>query len=286
MSETSLPAGAMREKWEGVHKQLLTTDRNVLIPKRVMEKVVKDEGTIEKADYAGDGEQKGLGSMLGLGRFRDKNAPKTEPENFRVSPSATSETVVKTVAEGQLLEKEQIEKILKETGWDKLPMSDKAKQMVEDAISKGAKPVTEYTGKYMVDHGMPEEPPAFVRPGSLKAGDRVVPLHWTPMGVFGAKFDMPYVPETATVKKMLTGAVTVTKSAYPPGRCPSDLGKCETVKENRMWGMELEPEGIKKEAPSDDGTSAMPVWTRDTTMVLRLEPLASPSGDVAPAAPV
>ena len=285
MNEGAMSSGSLREKSGEVSKQILATERNVLIPRRILEKVTKPEGTVEKADYAGDGEQAGLGSMLGLGRFRDKNAPK--PENFRDSSSAVSKTVVATVAEEHLLTKEDIEKVMKETGWDKLPMSDKAKTLVEDAISKGARPVTEYTGKYMVDHGMPEEPPAFVRPGALKAGDRVIPLHWTPMGVFGAKFDMPYVPETAKVNKILTGQVTVTKDAYPLGRCPSDIGKCATVKEDRMWGMVLEPENVKKEADGkDDGTSAMPIWTRDTTMVLRLEPLSSPSGEISPAAPV
>jgi hypothetical protein len=179
------------------------------------------------------------------------------------------------------LDKEVVIQLLKDGGWDKLPMSDKAKGVIEDAISKGAKPVTEYTGKLLVEHGIAEEPPAFLRPKKLKVGDRVVPLQWTSMGVHGAQFDLQSVPAAMKVKKMYTGPAKVTKCAYPPGRGPSDIMKCESVIEDRMWGMDLEPEDVKKE--SDSGgheTSSVPVRTSDTTMVLRLEPLASPQGEV------
>ena len=55
-----------------------------------------------------------------------------------------------------------------------------------------------------------------------------------------------------------------------------DLDKTETVVEDRLWAMDLEPEGDVKEA-SD---AQCPVFTKDTTMVIRLKPLASPSGEV------
>lgn len=171
-----------------------------------------------------------------------------------------------------------VEKILKEGGWDKLPLTDKGKEILADAIHKGAKPATMYTGKLMVDHGVPEEPPAFMAPKGLKVGDRVIPLQWTPMGVHGAQFDLFSVPGAAKVKKMYTGPVKVTKNSYPFGRIPADLSKVETTTEERLWGLELEAEGVQKE---DDGCVACPMTTKDTTMVLRLEPLATPEGEVS-----
>jgi len=200
--------------------------------------------------------------------------------NFRGSPSAIEKSSQSEDAEGRL-DKEVVVQILKDGGWDKLPMSDKAKGVIEDAISKGAKPVTEYTGKLLVEHGIAEEPPAFLRPKKLKVGDRVVPLQWASMGVHGAQFDLQSVPAAMKVKKMYTGPAKVTKCAYPPGRGPSDILKCDTVIEDRMWGMDLEPEDVKKSADSNGHeTSSVPVRTSDTTMVLRLEPLASPQGEV------
>lgn len=173
-----------------------------------------------------------------------------------------------------------VEKVLKETGFDKLPLSDHGKQVLEEVLRKG-KPATEYTGKIMVDHGVAEMAPAFVRPGALKNGDRVIPLQWTPMGVFGAQFDIPFLPEVGRVRGITMGPAKVTKKSYPPGQYPADLSKEETVTENRMWSMTLERD---KDAEKDGvaGMQLSPVSTRETTMVLRLEPLASPAGETRP----
>src|SRR5579885_2316189 len=144
--------GTLRGKQERLSKSLRTTENQILQPKRFLTKVegANPNDVVEK-DFQGEGEQPGLGSILGLGRFIDKNSPKPKPENFPDSPSAAKETVTKTVAEGQPLEKEMVEKILKEAGWDKFPMTDKARAVVEDAVGNGAKPVTEYTGKLMIE---------------------------------------------------------------------------------------------------------------------------------------
>jgi hypothetical protein len=178
------------------------------------------------------------------------------------------------------ISKDQVEKILKDAGWDKLPLPDKAKEALEDLVSNGAKPVSEYTGKIMVEHGIPEEPPAFVRPKKLEVGDMVIPIDWRSVGAFGGKFDMPMVPQAAKVKKIYMGPARVSKNAYPFGRTPADLSKVEMVTEDRMWGLDLEEGKVKK----DDDTFPSPVSTRDTTMVLRMEALASPEGEINPGA--
>ena len=187
--------------------------------------------------------------------------------------------IEKSDSGGAKLSKDMIEKVIKDAGWDKVPIPDKALEVIEDLISNGAKPVTSYTGKVMVERGFPEEPPALSpRPMNLRAGDRVIPLDWQWVRGFGAKFDMPYVPPAARVAAVHTAPVTVTRKSYPFGRVPSDISKVETVKEDRIWGVDLEEDGVKK----DDDTFPSPVALRDTTMVLRMEPLASPSGEVDP----
>lgn len=281
MSENmeSLSGGSVSDKSEIIRKSMRTTlnglhKPHILLP--MLEK--KEDGVVEK-DYTGDGEQAGLGSALGLGRFSNtvKRTNNPDPENFRDSSSAVSKTAHTAcgVAE-ERIDKEYVEKVLKESGWDKLPMTDRAREILEGAISNGATPVTEYTGKVMIEHALAEEPPAFVRPQSLNVGDRVIPLNWVSVGRQAAKFDLPYVPEVARVSKMYVGPAKVTKNAYPPGRVPKDFSKCEMVTEERLWGLELEDD-VRK---SDD-LCPCPVTTKDSTMVLRLEPLAQPSGEVA-----
>jgi len=174
--------------------------------------------------------------------------------------------------------KDEIEKVLKDAGWDKLPIPDKAKEALEDLISNGARPASEYTGKIMVEHGVAEEPPSFVRPKKISVGDTVIPLDWRGVCLQGAKFDMPYVPKAAKVKKVYMGPVKVSKNPYPFGRMPSDISKVETVTEDRMWGLDLEGDEVGK----DDDTFPSTFPTRDTTMVLRMEALASPGGEVNP----
>lgn len=175
------------------------------------------------------------------------------------------------------ISKDMVEKILKDGGWDRLPLTDKAREIVEDMISKGAEPVTEYTGKLLVERAIPEEPPAFVRPKKLKVGDKVIPLHWTVVGTQGAKFDLPNVPEAVKVKKMYMGPAKVTKNSYPYGRYPKDISKAETVTEDRLWGLEIEDRLGKQDG---DDTMSLPVTTRDTTLVVRLPAMASPEGEV------
>jgi hypothetical protein len=206
-----------------------------------------------------------------LGRdqyFKAEGKPEKKPKLGKAASDNSS----------SMISKDQVEKILKDAGWDKLPFPDKAKEALEDLISNGAKPVSEYTGKLMVEHGIAEEPPAFVRPRKLEVGDTVIPLDWRGVCLQGAKFDMPMVPPAAKVKKIYMGPAKVTKNAYPFGRMPGDLSKVETVTEDRMWGLDLEGDKVGK----DDDTFPSTIPTRDTTMVLRMEALASPEGEINP----
>jgi hypothetical protein len=179
-------------------------------------------------------------------------------------------------------EENPIEKAIKQSGFDKLPMVDSAREMLEDALANGAEPVTQYTGKVLIERGIPEVPPASLAKidKELEVGDRVIPLRWVPVGPVGAKFDLPYVPPTARITRMYKGPAKVTKDVYSPGRAPKDCNKCESVVEERLWALDLEPEGDAAEKNADNEDVAVPVPVTDTTMVLRLEPLAQPSGDV------
>lgn len=173
-----------------------------------------------------------------------------------------------------------IEKAIKQSGFDKLPMTDKARELLEDVLSNGAEPVTQYTGKVMIERDIPEVPPASLAKvaKNLQVGDRVIPLRWVPVGPVGAQFDLPYVPPTARITRMYTGPAKVTKDVYSPGRAPRDCKKCESVIEERLWALDLEADSDEKHADNED--AAVPTAMSDMTMVLRLEPLAQPSGEV------
>jgi hypothetical protein len=187
------------------------------------------------------------------------------------------EVIRRHLPETEILSKDMVEKVLKDAGWDKIPISDKARETIEDMIAKGAKPVTEFTGKIMIERGFPEEAPAFVRPRTLNVGDRVVPLDWRWTAGHGATFDLPNVPEAKRIKKMYVGPAKVSKNSYPYGRYPKDVSKVETVTEDRMWGIETEDQLGKQDG---DDTMSLPMTTRDTTLVLRVPAMASPEGEV------
>ncbi len=222
---------------------------------------------------------------------RSASDPRTSPSTIEKSADVDDAAVVEGL--------NAVEKALQVSGFDKLPMTKRAREALHDALDNGAEPVTQYTGKVMCERGLPEVPPAALivvpmmekagvldrpreddlrsaGPRSLQVGDRVVPLQWVDVGPFGTQFDLPFVPPVARVKKIHVGPATVTKDAFPPGRVPSDMESVERIEEQRLWALELEPEGDVKEA--DD--AACPFFTKDTTMVLRLEPLAAPSGEV------
>jgi hypothetical protein len=285
MNEITESSGNLADKSGALNKSLRTTldgihRKGELFPKKVR---LTENEILEKDLEATQAE------------FLKRMGEGPDPQN---SPAASEQAVNLTAAAGQ--SGSMLEKALMKSGFDKLPMTDRARDALEDALANGAQPVTQYTGKVMLERGVPEVPPALLAtseqmekagvldrptpegehmapgPGALKVGDRVVPLQWVDVGPFGAKFDLPFVPPVARVKKLHFGPAKVTKNAYPPGRVPGDMEKTETVVENRLWAIDLIPEGDTKEASDEP----CPVFTKDTTMVLRLEPLAAPSGEV------
>lgn len=229
--------------------------------------------------------EKDLARMWAADRARAAGLPAAGTIEKSVAPSGASA---------------RIEKVLKQSGFDKLPMTERAREVLESALANGAESVTQYTGKVMVERGVPEVPPAALaitvqkdaggvldrpvqdapdKPGprSLQVGDRVLPLQWVDIGPYGARFDLLHVPGPARVRKIYVAPAMVTRDAYPPGRVPVDLSRVETIKEDRLWAIELEPEGDAAKTTED---SPCPLLTKDTTMVLRLEPLAAPGGEV------
>jgi len=137
--------------------------------------------------------------------------------------------------------------LLKDSGYAQLPMTDRALEIIQEVVRKGGRPVTLFTGKLMVDKGIPEVAPAFPKAGALEVGDTVIPLQFVPMGVHGAKFDLPYVTQTQKVKKIFTAVVTVTKNSYPVGMVPSDLSKVDTVREERIVALSFENNMFEKQ---------------------------------------
>jgi hypothetical protein len=263
--------GTLREKSDTIKKSLRTTLRNIVQPKDVIHKIASSNDTeIVEKDFVGEDGMPGLGNAMGLGRFRDKNA---RPENPPVSPFATRQTAT-AVAKGF-----DVGTVLKETGYDKLPMTDRGREILQQILERGGKPITEFSGRMLINRDYAEPSPAHVRVPRIDAGDRVIVLPWVNVGVQGASFDLPYVPETMRVKKTYFGPAKVTKNVFPPGKAPADPSKEELVEENRLWAIDLEPESMKKD---DEGLACCPMATREPTMILRLEPLATPAGEVAP----
>lgn len=290
MDEIIESSGSMADKSGAINKSLRTTFNNlhqpgVLFPKKrqpteveLLEKELADQIAAEHARV-----EKDLGA--------------------RPDPPRSSSTIEKAVAEaavGEQADLTAVEKALVKSGFDKLPMTDRAKEVLESALGNGAEPVTQFTGRLSIERGIAEPAPAMLTggkiekagvldrpregdnrsagPSSLQVGDRVIPLQWTDVGPFGAKFDLAHVPQPGKVKKLHIGPAVVTKESYPPGHGPSDPSKAETVEEQRLYAIEIEPEGVEK------GVDCVrcPILTKDTTMVLRLEPLMDPTGHVPP----
>jgi len=264
--------GTLRGKSDEINKGLLTTLRNVVRPKNVIQKITPESNSVVEKDFAGQDDMPGLGQAMGLHRFRDKNAKPQNPAN----PSEGSFTKRQTAT--AVVKEHDVESILKDTGYDKIQMTDRGKEILREILSKGGSPVTQYSGRMLVEKGLPEPSPAHVRNPRINAGDRVIVLPWVTLGVWGARFDLPYVPQTARVKKAYYGPAKVTKNSFPPGKAPADISKEEVVEEERLWALDLEPDSVKKD---DEGLACCPMGTREPTMILRLEPLASPTGEVA-----
>ena len=301
MDEIIESSGSLADKHGAINKSLRTTLTNIHQPwelfplkhkpteveleEAALEKMIaeRDAAIIEKEIAAREA------AILGTERGARSDPPR--------SSSAIEKDVADAASAGELT---CVEKALVKSGFDKLPMTDRAKEVLDTVLSNGGEPVTQFTGRMSIERGIASAAPAMLTgakvekagvldrptegdnraagPAQLKVGDRVIPLQWTDVGPFGAKFDLLHVPQPSKVKKLHIGPAVVTKDSFPPGNGPADATSAETVEEERLYAIELEPEGVEKDADC----VRCAILTKDTTMVLRLEPLMEPSGYVPP----
>jgi len=281
-------SGTLADKNAAINKSLRTTLTNLHQPS-VLFPVRRKQTEVEKAE---EDLEKEIAANNAAMVHKERG---TRPDPSRSFPA------IEKAADAAAGELTALEKALVRSGFDKLPMTDHAKEVLESALGNGAQPATQYTGRMSIERGIAQPAPAMLAaqegvekagvldrpregdnrsagPGSLKVGDRVITLQWMDVGPFGAKFDLPHVPQPGRVKKLHIGPAVVTKESFPPGHGPSDPASAETVEEERLYAIEIEPEGVEKDADC----ARCPIVTKDTTMVLRLEPLMEPSGFVAP----
>lgn len=294
MDEIIESSGTLADKNAALNKSLLTTLNNlhrpkVLFPvKRKPTEVEVEEAALEKEIAAHNA------ARIEKARIEKERRDRSDPP--------LSSPAIEKAADAAAGELTAVEKALVRSGFDKLPMTDQAKEVLESALGNGADPVTQYTGRMSIERGYARPAPAMLAdakiekagvldrpringgdhmapgPEGLKVGDRVIALQWTDVGPFGAKFDLPHVPQPGKVKKLHIGPAVVTKDSFPPGHGPADIEVAETVEEDRLYAIEIEPEGVEKDADC----ARCPIITKDTTMVLRLDPLMEPTGYVAP----
>jgi hypothetical protein len=142
------------------------------------------------------------------------------------------------------------------------------------ALVKNGEIVTQRTGRAWIERAIPEEAPAFVRPGKLKIGDKVQVLNWVPLGVHGTTVDLfPH----GGVSKIYTVKCLVTKDPIGIGCMPTR--DADFMEEERVIGLELDGRGpyTKK---SQEG-SPYPYVTKDSTVIVRFPPYAEPSGETS-----
>lgn len=164
-----------------------------------------------------------------------------------------------------------LDRALSEGGYDKESLGGDALKCLEKALKEQGEVVTVRTNKVWVERAVPEEPPAFVRPKKLTVGDRVQLLNWVPMGVHGAKVNLFPVGK---VTKMYTVKALVSAEPMRWGVMPQK--DIKFAEEERLLGVELDGRGPYT-AKSKDG-EPFPYVTKDSTLIIRFPPMASPGG--------
>jgi hypothetical protein len=168
---------------------------------------------------------------------------------------------------------EILKKVLKAGGYDESLLEDaNFKASFTKAIIEDGELITKKTGKAWIERVIPEEPPAFVRPGKLKVGDRVQLLNWVPLGVHGAKIDL--FPR-GKVSKVYEVKCLVTKGPSQPGFMLGE--KPEFDEETRVLGVELDGKGPYSQKESTG--IPYPFVTKDSSIIMRFPPMAEPSGE-------
>lgn len=159
---------------------------------------------------------------------------------------------------------------LKKRGYDPDEFEEEVREVLRSGVARGGKIVTKKTGKVQMDRGIPEEPPGFVRPDSLKIGDTVQAINWYPLGTRGAVIDL--YPEGKVTKMYFTKCL-VTKEACPLGFIPEDE---DLVEEDRLIGLELDGKGPF--ALKAKGMRSTPFVIKDSSIILRFPTMAAPDG--------
>ena len=242
-------SGSSQERSASLHKSLTSANRlmNPLFPKVVKKDEEEESGVLESE----------------------------ESEESDSSTSSSSEPRRRTLSIDEVKEKAHsfARKALSKRGYgeDLLENDDFYSNFIRALVEDG-EIVTEKTGKIWIERSIPEEPPAFIRPGKLKVGDRVQVLNWVPLGVHGTTVDL--FPK-GTVSKIYEVKCLVSKEPKPLGR----MVQKETPFEEqvRVLGVEIDGKGPYSEK-DEDGT-AFPYITKDSSMIVRFPPMAEPSGE-------
>lgn len=249
-------SGNSQERSETLHKSLTAANRLMepMFPKVVQKDEEEETGIIEDE----------------------------ESEESESSTSSSSEPRRRTFTVGEMKEKARsfARKALMKRGYgeDLLENGDLYSALVKALVDDG-EIVSQKTGCAWIERAVPEEAPAFVRPGKLKVGDRVQVLNWVPLGVHGTTIDL--YPR-GTVSKIYEVKCLVSKDPVPPGRM---IRKGTPFEEQvRVLGVELDGKGpysVKGEADE----AAFPYITKDSTVIVRFPPMAEPSGETSHISP-
>jgi len=176
-----------------------------------------------------------------------------------------------TVGELRNRSRALMEKALADRGYPKeLLEDDNFRASLAKALAQDGQIVSRKTGKAWIERAIPEEPPAFVRPGKLKIGDKVQLLNWTPMGVHGTTVDL--FPR-GNVTKLYTVKCLVTKEPLMYGCMAPDASEFD--EEDRILGLEIDGRGPY---PLKDGGKPVPFVTKDSSIIMRFPYMASPGG--------
>lgn len=162
-----------------------------------------------------------------------------------------------------------VRKALQDLGYG--DCDDDVVKCVKKALGDGGEIISKQTNKVLIEHEVPDEPPAFVRPDRLEIGDRVQLLNWVPMGVHGAKIDLY---PTGNVTKMYIRKCLVSREPMRLGFMPEE--NVQYDEEDRLIGVELDGKGP---IPMKSKGTPYPYITKDRTVILRFPPLGKPSGN-------
>lgn len=254
--ENAWASGNSREHSASIHKSLTASNRlmHPLFPKVLKKDEEEETGIIEEE----------------------------ESEDSDSSTSSSSEPRKRKFSAGELKEKARsfARKALSKRGYgeDLLENEGFYSQFIRAMVEDG-EIVTQKTGRVWIERSIPEEAPAFVRPGKLKVGDRVQVLNWVPLGVHGTTIDL--FPK-GTVSKVYEVKCLVSKEPRPLGKMvQKDTPFEEQV---RVLGVEIDGKGPYSTKEEDDGMP-FPYITKDSSVIVRFPPMAEPSGETSHVSP-